>query len=133
MAASQTLDLSGGRGKFKIDPPLRNIYHRRLKALVALELKAGVFKPEYTGKMNFYLTVLNEKIKTEDEAASIGIIICKDKDRTIVEYALKDTSHPIGVAFYRVMSELPKAYKEYLPSPEVITGSIANILDVLAK
>jgi len=109
------------------------LYHRRLKALVALELKTGVFKPEYTGKMNFYLTVLNEKIKTEDEAASIGIIICKDKDRTIVEYALKDASHPIGVASYRVMSELPKAYKEYLPSPEVITGRISTILEVLAK
>ncbi|HVU53961.1 MAG TPA: PDDEXK nuclease domain-containing protein [Puia sp.] len=109
------------------------LYHRRLKALVALELKTGAFKPEYTGKMNFYLTVLNEKIKTEDEAASIGIIICKDKDRTIVEYALKDNVHPIGVASYRVMSVLPHAYKEYLPSPEVITGSVSNIMDVLAK
>ena len=65
--------------------------------------------------------------------ASIGIIICKDKDRTIVEYALKDTSHPMGVASYRVTSVLPQALKEYLPSAEVITGSVAHILDVLAK
>jgi len=77
--------------------------------------------------MNFYLTVLNEQIKTEDEAASIGIIICKDKDRTIVEYALKDNVHPIGVASYRVTSVLPSAYKDYLPSPEVITGSISGL------
>lgn len=122
--------LEVGSENFYIDILL---YHRKLKALVALELKAGAFKPEYTGKMNFYLTALNEKIKTEDEAASIGIIICKDKDRTIVEYALKDASHPIGVASYRVTSVLPHAYKEYLPSPEVITGSISNILDVLAQ
>jgi len=100
---------------------------------VALELKTGSFKPEYAGKMSFYLTVLNEKVKTEDEAASIGIIICKDKDRTIVEYALKDASHPMGVASYRVTPELPQAFREYLPSPEIITGSVSGILDILVK
>jgi len=101
--------------------------------LVALELKTGSFKPEYAGKMSFYLTVLNEKVKTEDEIASIGIIVCKDKDRTIVEYALKDTSHPVGVASYRVTSILPQSLKDYLPSAEVITGSVSHILDVLVK
>lgn len=125
--------------QFKLEVGSENFYvdlllfHRKLKALVALELKTGSFKPEYAGKMSFYLTVLNEKIKTEDEAASIGMIICKDKDRTIVEYALKDASHPMGVASYRVTSELPQAFREYLPSPEAITGSVANILDVLIK
>lgn len=122
--------LEVGNENFYVDILL---YHRRLKALVALELKAGVFKPEYAGKMSFYLTVLNEKVKTEDEAASVGIIICRDKERTVVEYALRDMSHPIGVASYRVTSEVPNAYKEYLPSPEVITGSISNILNVLMK
>jgi predicted nuclease of restriction endonuclease-like (RecB) superfamily len=125
--------------QFKLEVGSENFYidmllfHRRLKALVALELKTGSFKPEYAGKMSFYLTVLNEKVKTEEEVASIGIIICKDKDRTIVEYALKDTSHPMGVASYRVTSVLPQALKEYLPSAEVITGSVSHILDVLAK
>jgi len=125
--------------QFKLEVGSENFYidillfHRRLKALVALELKTGTFKPEYAGKMSFYLTVLNEKVKTEEEVASIGIIICKDKDRTIVEYALKDTSHPMGVASYRVTSVLPQALQAYLPSAEVITGSVAHILDVLAK
>jgi predicted nuclease of restriction endonuclease-like (RecB) superfamily len=125
--------------QFKLEVGSENFYidillfHRRLKALVALELKTGSFKPEYAGKMSFYLTVLNEKVKTEDEIASIGIIVCKDKDRTIVEYALKDTSHPVGVASYRVTSVLPQALKEYLPSAEVITGSVSHILDLLVK
>jgi predicted nuclease of restriction endonuclease-like (RecB) superfamily len=125
--------------QFKLEVGAENFYidlllfHRRLKALVALELKTGAFKPEYAGKMSFYLTVLNEKVKTDDEIASIGIIVCKDKDRTIVEYALKDNSHPMGVASYRVTSVLPQALKEYLPSAEVITGSVSHILDVLVK
>jgi predicted nuclease of restriction endonuclease-like (RecB) superfamily len=122
--------LEVGEENFYIDILL---FHRRLKALVALELKTGSFKPEYAGKMSFYLTVLNDKVKTEEEAASIGIIICKDKNRTIVEYALKDAFHPMGVASYRVTSELPQAMKAYLPSPEVITGSISRIMDVLIR
>jgi len=109
------------------------LYHRKLKALIALELKTGPFKPEYAGKMNFYLTVLNDKVKTTDEAASIGIIICKDKDRTIVEYALKDAYHPMGVSSYRVTSTLPKNLKEYLPSPETIAGSMSSIMKILVK
>jgi predicted nuclease of restriction endonuclease-like (RecB) superfamily len=65
------------------------LYHRKLKSLVAIELKAGKFKPEYAGKMNFYLAVLDDLVKQEDENPSIGIIICKSKSKTIVEYALK--------------------------------------------
>src|SRR3972149_1547901 len=74
------------------------LYHRQLRCLVAIELKIGAFKPEYAGKMQFYLSVLNDIAKLPDENPSIGIILCKDKSRTIVEYALKDTKKPIGVA-----------------------------------
>ena len=83
------------------------LFHRRLKSLIAVELKIGKFKPEYAGKMNFYLSALNDLVRLEDENPSIGIIICKDKTRTTVEYALKDSRKPIGVSSYRLLHTLP--------------------------
>lgn len=94
------------------------LYHRRLKCLVAIELKVGKFLPEYVGKMQFYLAALDDLVRTKDESPSIGIILCKDKDRTIVEYALKESRKPIGVAKYRIVSRLPKELKGELPTPE---------------
>ena len=92
------------------------LYHRQLKCLVAIELKIGNFKPEYAGKMQFYLSAINDKLKMKDENPSIGIIICKGKNRTIVEYALKDVNKPIGVSTYRIKTSLPKRLSKYLPS-----------------
>lgn len=74
------------------------LFHRRLKCLVAIDLKIGKFIPEYVGKMQFYLAVLDDLVRMEGENPSIGIILCKSKDKTIVEYALKDATKPIGVA-----------------------------------
>jgi len=65
------------------------LYHRRLRALVTIELKVGAFQPEFVGKMQFYLAALDSEVRQEDENPSIGIILCKDKKRTIVEYALR--------------------------------------------
>jgi hypothetical protein len=93
MGSQYRLEVDGQ--EFKIDILL---YHRKLKALVAIELKIGPFIPEYIGKMQFYLSVLNDTVKLEDENPSIGIILCKEKSRTIVEYALKETNKPINVA-----------------------------------
>jgi len=94
------------------------LYHRQLRCLVALELKVGAFKPEYAGKMQFYLSALNNKVRLPEEGPSIGIILCKDKSRTIVEYALSDTKKPIGVSTYKLTGKLPRDLKKYLPSPE---------------
>lgn len=105
------------------------LYHRKLKSLVVIELKAGKFKPEYAGKMNFYLTVLDDTVKQEDENSSIGIIICKSKSKTIVEYALKNTSNPIGIAGYTLTETLPKKYKNLLPSPKEIEEKLAGFID----
>ena len=105
------------------------LYHRRLKSLIAIELKIGKFKPEYAGKMNFYLSALNDKVKLEDENPSIGIIICKDKKRTTVEYALKDSNQPIGVATYKLTETLPKEYKNLLPTSEDISKRLENLLE----
>lgn len=96
------------------------LYHRALKCLVAIDLKAKDFQPELVGKMQFYLSVLNDRVKLEDENLSIGIIVCKSKDKTIVEYALKDTNKPIGISTYKISKSLPKSLKKYLPTPDEI-------------
>lgn len=103
------------------------LYHRHLNCLVALELKTGEFMPEHSGKMQFYLTALDEKVKGKSEKPSIGIIICRSKDKTTVEYALRQTSKPIGVASYRVVKELPLNLKKELPAPGQIEKMLKNI------
>ena len=97
------------------------LYHRILRCLVAIELKIGGFKPEYAGKMQFYLSALDDKAKLKDENPSIGIILCKSKNRTIVEYALRNVNKPIGVATYKITDKLPKEFKKYLPSPKELS------------
>lgn len=103
------------------------LYHRQLKCLIALELKIGEFVPEYVGKMQFYLTALDKQEKIAGENPSIGIILCKTKDRTIVEYALHDSHKPIGVSAYTVVKKLPKELKDQLPSAEQIAKLLGQI------
>ncbi|WP_443897950.1 PDDEXK nuclease domain-containing protein [Paraprevotella clara] len=105
------------------------LYNRRLQAMIAIELKIGEFQPEYKGKMEFYLNVLNDTVKLPHENPAIGIIICKSKSRMIVEYALKSSTMPIGVATYSLSPELPEAYKELLPTSEEIANKIALLLE----
>jgi len=96
------------------------LYHRKLKSLVAIELKVGAFIPEYVGKMQFYLAVLNDTVRLKGENPAIGIILCKEKSRTIVEYSLKETNKPINVAAYKTTPELPREMRNELPTPEQI-------------
>ena len=105
------------------------LFHRRLRCLVAIDLKIGKFEPEYTGKMQFYLAALDETKKLPEENPSIGIIICKGKSRTIVEYALKTADVPIGVATYSMHNTLPDNLKNLLPAPD----EIASRLEVLTE
>jgi len=100
------------------------LYHRELQCLVAIELKIGEFQPEYKGKMEFYLSLLNDIVKLPHENDSIGIIICKEKNRTIVEYSLKTSSMPIGVSTYTTTAKLPKDYKNLLPDSKTISQKI---------
>lgn len=96
-------------------------YHRKLKCLVAMELKAGPFEPEHAGKMQFYLSALDDQVRLEDENPSIGIIVARSKDRTMVEYTLRGETRPIGVASYNHYSsleDLPERIAKYLPSPD---------------
>ncbi len=103
------------------------LYHRNLKCLTAIELKVGEFKPEYIGKMQFYLAILDDTARVQGENPSIGIILCKTKDKTIVEYALRESNKPIGVAGYNVVSQLPDDFYNQLPSPEQIGILLADI------
>ena len=98
------------------------LYHRGLQCLVALELKIGAFLPEYVGKMQFYLAVLDDTVKTAGENPSIGIILCKTKDRMIVEYALRESNKPIGVGSYKMVTSLPAELLGQLPTPEQIAA-----------
>ena len=103
------------------------LFHRRLRALVAIELKIGKFVPEFVGKMQFYLAALDAQVRQEDENPSIGIILCKEKTRTIVEYALRDARKPIGVATYEITKTLPKELKDQLPSPKAIARLLEGV------
>jgi len=105
------------------------LYHRGMQCLIAIELKIGEFLPEYKGKMEFYLNVLNDTVKLPHEHPAIGIIICKTKSRTIVEYALRDSAKPIGVATYSLTDTLPAAYRDKLPDGE----EMAKRLDVFME
>lgn len=102
------------------------LYHRQLRCLVAIELKQGKFKPEHLGKMNFYLSILNDKVRYPEENPTVGIVICQSKNRTVVEYALKDMAKPMGVAQYQITETLPEKLKKYLSSPEKLEASLAN-------
>lgn len=105
------------------------LYHRALKSLVAVELKIGEFKPEHKGKMEFYLVALNEQLRLPGENDAIGIIICKSKKKTVVEYALKSTTQPIGIATYSLTSHLPDAYRELLPDEDEIRERLKQWMD----
>lgn len=93
-------------------------YHRILKCLVAIELKTVEFEPEFAGKMNFYLELLDEQVKTEDDNPTIGIILCPEKDDLEVEYALRTSSKPIGVSEYRLTHKLPEQLRGKIPNKE---------------
>jgi predicted nuclease of restriction endonuclease-like (RecB) superfamily len=109
VASQYRIEISGD--EFFIDLLL---YHRTLRCLIAIDLKIGNFKPEYVGKMQFYLSALDDLARINGENKSIGIIICKDKNRTIVEYTLRDTNKPIGVSTYKI----PEKIIKLLPTKE---------------
>jgi hypothetical protein len=99
-------------------------YNRRLQCLVALELKKGKFEPEYAGKMNFYLNLLDDFVREPHENPSIGIILCGERDRFEVEYALRGVKSPVGVAEFKLSKSLPKELCDKLPNPKELETEI---------
>lgn len=102
-------------------------YHLRLRSYVVVELKAGTFKPEYAGKMNFYLSAVDDQLRQKDDQPSIGIVLCKSKNRLIVDYALRDAHKPIGVAAYKLTKALPKNLKGTLPTTKELEEEILDL------
>ena len=102
-------------------------YHRYLKCLIAIDLKTGKFVPEYAGKMNFYLNLLDDKVKLKDENPSIGIILCKEKKNIVVEYALRNIKKPVGVSKYYLTKKLPADLSKQLPSVSIIEKKLKSL------
>ena len=98
-------------------------YHARLKCYVVIELKAGAFKPEYVGKLNFYLSALDDLLRTEGDQPTIGLILCKDKDHLDVEYALRDIHKPMGVSSF-ITKDIPLDVQSQLPSVQEIEDEL---------
>jgi RecB family endonuclease NucS len=93
-------------------------YHLNLRCYVVIELKTGKFKPEYAGQLNFYLSAIDDQIRHPDDKPTIGLLLCKDKNKLVAEYALKDISKPIGVSEYKIMKSIPANLKKSLPTVE---------------
>ena len=101
-------------------------YNLKLRCYVVIELKTGDFKPEYAGKLNFYLTAVDNILKTEQDAPTIGLLLCKGKNDLIAEYALQDINKPIGVSEYRITEDIPEKFRRQLPSIEDIKNRIGK-------
>ena len=112
-----------GKSDFYID---LLFYHLKLRSYVVIELKTTAFEPEFAGKLNFYLTAVDRQVRSEQDNPTIGILICKKKDKVIVEYALSDIRKPIGVSEYKLTHSLPKKIKSSLPSIKEIEKELGS-------
>lgn len=104
-------------------------YHTRLKCYVVVELKATAFKPEHAGQLNFYLAAVDAQIKAEDDKPTIGLLLCKQQNRLVAEYALSGIEKPIGVAEYQLLRDLPETLGRNLPSIAEIEAELAGDLN----
>jgi predicted nuclease of restriction endonuclease-like (RecB) superfamily len=104
-------------------------YHLRLRAFIVVEVKIGPFRPEYVGKMNFYLSAVDDLLRHASDQPSIGLILCKSKDGIIVEYALRDTAKPMGIAEFRLQERLPERLQGSLPTIEELEAELGAAPD----
>lgn len=101
-------------------------YHLRLRAFAVIELKSGDFKPEYAGKLNFYLSAVDDLLRHVDDQSSIGLVLCKGRNRVVVEYALRDMAKPIGIAGFQHLESVPERWKGSLPSVEELEAELGH-------
>ncbi|MDJ0842358.1 MAG: PDDEXK nuclease domain-containing protein [Acidobacteriota bacterium] len=101
-------------------------YHLKLRCFVVIELKGGKFKPEHLGQLGFYMTAVDRQIKQEQDTPTIGLLLCKSKNKVVAEYALHDSSKPIGIAEYQLVASLPEELKTSLPSIEQIERELES-------
>lgn len=101
-------------------------YHLELRSYIVIELKSGRFKPEYAGKLNFYLSAIDSQVKKENDNPTIGILLCKKKDKIEAEYALRDINKPMGISEYKLTEAIPENIKTQLPSIEELEIDLVN-------
>lgn len=101
-------------------------YHIHLRCYIVIELKLGEFKPEHIGQLNFYLNSVDEQIKTKHDAPTIGLLLCKHRNKIVAEYALRNNANPISIAEYTINDKLPKEIEEQLPAIEQLIDDIAS-------
>ena len=104
-------------------------YHLKLRCYVVIELKGGKFKPEHLGQLSFYLTAVDRQVKSEHDNATIGLLLCKSKNKVVAEYALGDKTQPMGVAEYKLLESLPPELQTSLPSIEQIERELGGAAD----
>jgi predicted nuclease of restriction endonuclease-like (RecB) superfamily len=102
-------------------------YHLKLRAYIVIELKAGEFTPEHMGKLGFYLSAVDAQVKAAEDGPTLGILLCKTKNRVVAEYALRDTKKPMGVAEYQLVASLPKDLEDSLPSVEQLERELGGV------
>jgi predicted nuclease of restriction endonuclease-like (RecB) superfamily len=99
-------------------------YHLKLRSFIVVELKVGTFRPDYVGKMNFYLSAVDDLLRHPSDQPSIGLILCRSKEGVVVEYALRDIGKPMGIAEFRLTESLPESLKSTLPSIEELESEL---------
>ena len=104
-------------------------YHLRLRCFVVVELKVVEFQPEFAGKLNFYLSAVDDLLRHPDDQPTIGIILCKTRNRVVAEYALRDIHKPMGVATYRLAESLPESLKDSLPTVEALEAELRGLVE----
>ena len=104
-------------------------YHMELRSYIVIELKAGKFKPEFAGKLNFYLSAVDSQLKRNGDNQSIGILLCKKKDKIEAEYALRDINKPMGITEYRLTDAIPENIKTKLPTIEELENELTKKVD----
>ncbi len=102
-------------------------YHLHLRCFVAIDLKVESFKPEFAGKMNFYLSAVDDQLRHDADHPTIGLLLCKDRNQIIVEYALRELTRPLGVATYQLLKELPHDLEADLPTPEQLEAELEGV------
>ncbi len=101
-------------------------YHLKLRCFVVIELKAGAFKPEYAGQLNFYLSAVDSQLKHHDDNPTIGLLLCKERNKLVAEYALRGVSQPIGIAEFQLVQSVPEEFSDALPSIEQLEAELGK-------
>jgi RecB family endonuclease NucS len=101
-------------------------YHLKLRCYVVIEIKAGKFKPEHLGQLSFYMTAIDAQVKAEQDAPTIGLLLCKSKNKVVAEYALRENSRPMGISEYQLIDSLPTNLKTCLPSIEELERNLTE-------